>query len=43
VLATLLWAGNFVAGRALVEVLPPFGLNAIRWSIASVVLVALVL
>lgn len=43
VLATLFWAGNFVLGRALVEVLPPFGLNGIRWCIACVVLIALVL
>jgi drug/metabolite transporter (DMT)-like permease len=43
VLATLFWAGNFVAGRSLVEVLPPFGMNFIRWCIACAVLVPLTL
>lgn len=43
VLATLFWAGNFVLGRALVEVLPPFGMNGMRWVIAILVLVAITL
>jgi len=43
VLATLLWAGNFVLGRALVEVLPPFGMNGIRWLLAIAVLVVITL
>jgi drug/metabolite transporter (DMT)-like permease len=43
VLATLFWAGNFVLGRALVDVLPPFGMNMVRWLIASLVLVAVTL
>jgi drug/metabolite transporter (DMT)-like permease len=43
VLATLFWAGNFVLGRALVEVLPPFGMNMIRWLIAVCVLLAITL
>jgi drug/metabolite transporter (DMT)-like permease len=40
-LATLLWAGNFVFGRALVEALPPFGINLIRWVLACAILVPL--
>jgi len=43
VLATLFWAGNFVVGGPLVEVLPPFGLNLVRWCIALAVLVPLTL
>lgn len=43
VLATLFWAGNFVVGGPLVEVLPPFGLNLVRWCIAVCVLVPLTL
>ncbi len=43
VLATLFWAGNFVVGGPLVEVLPPFGLNLIRWCIALAVLIPLTL
>jgi drug/metabolite transporter (DMT)-like permease len=42
-LAALLWAGNFVVGRTLVEVLPPFGMNAIRWCIALAALLPLTL
>ena len=43
VLATLFWAGNFVVGGPLVEVLPPFGLNLVRWCVALCVLVPLTL
>lgn len=43
VLATLLWAGNFVVGGPLAEVLPPFGLNFLRWCVACVLLVPLAL
>jgi drug/metabolite transporter (DMT)-like permease len=43
VLAALLWGGNFVWGRALVEALPPFGINTARWLVALAVLVPLVL
>lgn len=43
VLATLIWAGNFAAGGPLAEVLPPFGLNFLRWCIACAVLVPLTL
>ena len=41
--ATLFWAGNFVVGGPLVEVLPPFGLNLVRWCVALGVLVPLTL
>lgn len=37
VLAPLLWAGNFVIGRALFE-LDPFALNFLRWAVAGVCL-----
>lgn len=43
VFATLFWAGNFVVGGPLVEVLPPFGLNLVRWCVALGVLVPLTL
>ncbi len=43
VLATLLWAGNFVVGGPLAEVLPPFGLNFLRWCVACALLVPLTL
>ena len=42
-LAPLLWAGNFVFGRALTEALPPFGINMVRWILACVVLIPLTL
>lgn len=34
-LAPLLWAGNFVIGRAVAGEISPLGLNTIRWSIAA--------
>ena len=43
VLATLLWAGNFLVGGPLAEVLPPFGLNFLRWCVACALLVPLAL
>jgi drug/metabolite transporter (DMT)-like permease len=42
-LAPLFWAGNFVFGKALLEALPPFGINLIRWVLACIVLVPLTL
>ena len=41
ILAPLFWAGNFVFGKPLLEALPPFGINLIRWLIACIVLVML--
>ena len=43
VLAPLLWAGNFVFGKPLLEALPPFGINLVRWVLACLVLVPLTL
>ena len=43
VLATLFWAGNFVFGKPLLEALPPFGINLVRWVLACIVLVPLTL
>lgn len=42
VLATMIWAGNFVVGGPLAEVLPPFGLNFLRWCVACALLVPMV-
>lgn len=42
-LAPLFWAGNFVFGKPLLDALPPFGINLIRWVLACIVLVALTL
>jgi len=39
--ASLLWAGNFVLGRAMRGHIPPVGLAFWRWSLALVVLLAL--
>lgn len=38
VLATCIWGGNFVAGKALVLHIPPITLAALRWSIACLCL-----
>jgi drug/metabolite transporter (DMT)-like permease len=35
-LATCIWGGNFIAGKALVTHMPPLTLSAVRWSIAFV-------
>lgn len=43
VLAAALWAGNFVVGGPLAGVLPPFGLNFVRWGVACCLLVPLTL
>ncbi len=43
VLAAALWAGNFVVGGPLAEILPPFGLNFVRWCVACCLLVPLTL
>lgn len=41
ILAAALWAGNFVVGGPLAGVLPPFGLNFVRWVVACCLLVPL--
>lgn len=37
-IAVLFWGGNFVAGRAVLDQLPPFSLSFLRWSVALLVL-----
>jgi drug/metabolite transporter (DMT)-like permease len=37
-LASLLWAGNWVLGRAIRAEVPPFGLTFWRWTLAAVIL-----
>ncbi|MCR9086156.1 MAG: DMT family transporter [Rhodobacteraceae bacterium] len=41
--AALFWSGNFVAGRALRDGIDPVTLNALRWTIATVILAPFVL
>jgi drug/metabolite transporter (DMT)-like permease len=36
--AVLFWGGNFVAGRAVLDELPPFSLSFLRWAVALAVL-----
>jgi len=36
--ATLLWSGNYIAGRVLARQMDPLVLNAIRWTISAVLL-----
>ena len=38
ILTTLFWAGNFNAGRAISEDVPPIGLSFWRWCVAFIVL-----
>jgi drug/metabolite transporter (DMT)-like permease len=40
-LATLLWAGNAIAGRALVGSISPITLSAVRWGLAALILLPL--
>src|SRR5690606_25932240 len=37
----LLWAGNAVVGRLVIEMIPPITLNFVRWAIAAVLVVPL--
>jgi len=37
----LMWAGNALMGRLLAGTLPPLALNALRWSVALVLLLPL--
>ncbi|WP_404406884.1 DMT family transporter [Jeotgalibacillus malaysiensis] len=38
IIATLFWAGNYIAGRYLSDALPPTLLNTVRWAISSLLL-----
>ncbi|AVX21300.1 Permease of the drug/metabolite transporter (DMT) superfamily [Carboxydocella sporoproducens DSM 16521] len=38
VLTNLLWGGNFVFGKFLVKMIPPWTLAALRWTVASLIL-----
>lgn len=40
-LATILWAGNAIAGRALVGSISPISLSAVRWGLAALMLLPL--
>ncbi|MCA8882314.1 MAG: DMT family transporter [Rhodobacteraceae bacterium] len=42
-LSQIMWAGNFVAGRALRGTVDPITLNFLRWSLASVLLVPILI
>lgn len=41
VLAAMLWAGNFIAGRAIRDSIDPATLNALRWCLATAVFLPL--
>src|SRR5690625_3679055 len=41
VVATMLWAGNAVVGKLVVELVPPITLNFFRWLLAFVLLLFL--
>lgn len=41
VLATVLWSGNYIAGRLLAPIMSAYTLNAIRWVVSSVVLIGI--
>ncbi|MBU3587638.1 DMT family transporter [Polynucleobacter sp. 31A-FELB] len=40
-LATILWAGNAIAGRVLVGSISPISLSAVRWGLAALILLPL--
>ncbi|WP_243355116.1 DMT family transporter [Bacillus litorisediminis] len=41
VIATILWAGNYICGRYLGPALPPTFLNTMRWAISTVILIGI--
>lgn len=43
VLAPLLWAGNFIVGRALHGTIEPFDLNYLRWLVAAITLLPVII
>ena len=42
-IATILWAGNYISGRYLGDALPPTLLNTVRWAISTVILVGVLI
>ncbi|WNF36784.1 DMT family transporter [Bacillaceae bacterium IKA-2] len=42
ILATMIWGGNFVIGRAIVGELPPFTLSFLRWILAALIFIPFV-
>ena len=40
-LATLLWSGNYIAGRMLAPAMPAFLLNGVRWTVSAALLLLL--
>jgi len=42
-IATILWAGNYISGRYLGDALPPTLLNTVRWAISTVILVGILI
>ncbi len=38
VIATLLWSGNYIAGRVLAPAMPAYFLNGVRWVISAIIL-----
>jgi drug/metabolite transporter (DMT)-like permease len=40
-LATLMWSGNHIVGRAMSGHVPPVGLSALRWALAAIVILPL--
>lgn len=42
ILATLIWGGNFVIGRAIVDELPPYTLSFLRWVLAALIFIPFV-
>jgi drug/metabolite transporter (DMT)-like permease len=41
VIATILWGGNYIAGRYLGSAIPPILLNTVRWGISAIILLGL--
>ncbi|MCQ6275589.1 DMT family transporter [Bacillus sp. V3B] len=40
-IATMLWAGNYISGRYLGDALPPTLLNTVRWAISTIILIGI--
>lgn len=42
ILATMIWGGNFVIGRAIIDELPPYTLSFLRWLLATLIFIPFV-